>query len=58
MTESEGIKLDNMNFEKFKKVGKFRITWGYDEDIKFFFRLTKFHGLEIVMFNRLLSVGK
>lgn len=58
MTESEGIKLDIMNFEKFKKVGKFRITWGYDEDIKFFLRVSKQHGLEIALFNRLLSVGK
>lgn len=48
----------DMNYEKAKIWKGWKITTGYDENIKFFFRISKLYGLEMAFFNRLLSVGK
>jgi hypothetical protein len=53
-----GGNCNKMNFEKMKVWRGLKVTIGYDENIKFFFRASKLHGLEIAFFNRLLSVGK
>ena len=44
------------NWERTSKKWNFDFNWGYDSDIKFFFRITKLHGIEIAVFNRLFSV--
>ena len=45
-----------LNWEKTEQKGIFEITTGFDSDIKFFFRITKLHGIEMAVFNRLLSI--
>ncbi len=44
------------NWEKVTQKGVFEFTTGYDSDIKFFFRITKLHGIELAFFNHLLSI--
>lgn len=45
-----------INWEKTQQKGIFEITTGFDSDIKFFFRITKLHGIETAAFNRLFSI--
>ena len=45
-----------MNYEKTSQKGMFEITTGFDSDIRFFFRITKLHGIETAFFNRLFAV--
>ena len=52
------LNYNTMNYEKAKTYKRLRITIGYDEDIKFFFRISKLHGLEIAFFNWLFSIYK
>ena len=44
------------NWEKVSRKWNFEFTTGYDSDIKFFFRITKLHGLEMAFFSHLFSV--
>ena len=44
------------NWEKVSRKWNFEFTTGYDSDIKFFFRITKLHGLETAFFSHLFSI--
>ena len=45
-----------LNYETIKTWKKIEITTGFDENIRFFFRLGKQFGLELAFFNRLLAI--
>lgn len=45
-----------LNWEKTQQIGIFEVTTGIDSNIKFFFRITKLHGIETAFFNRLFSI--
>ena len=46
-----------MNYENTKLVGKLEIRFGYDENIRWFFRITKLNGIELALFNRLININ-